>query len=504
MKATLLANYRFKKNFLLFLIVFIMLSYAVAAYLYYESKKSDYYAQVDATLKKAALAADMILPEAFHDRAVDKEAVTPEEDAAIMYRLSELASVMGVEYVYSMVQRNGVIYFTSSSATPEEIKNGEIYCYFDIYEDATDAFKEAFRPGYTLYEEASDIWGSFHSVSIGRNSPGGNTYIIGADFRIDDINKALKTYQTNTLIAFLLIFVFLLLLLYLHLRFSRRELMMIFEAERRLLAEIQDATATLSQSNDRLEEAQRLALMGNFEQRHGEPVIHFSREGHRVWNIAPESEITLETLLTLIDDDDKPALEALFERRYTAEVAECTVRLDAEDTVKHIHLQSRPIRDTFGNFTGVMGTCQDITEQVLNARKIKEQEALLFQRDRLKHLSEMVSMIAHQWRQPLATIGAILMRVSTNIQLNADKPEGINIVDLESAIRRIETLLMQLSDSIEDFRHFYAPDESLTKASPDIIITNVLETMHAELTSTASTSPKTCAPAMRSRCTRAI
>ncbi len=89
-----------------------------------------------------------------------------------------------------------------------------------------------------------------------------------------------------------------------------------------------------------------------------------------------------------------------------------------------------------------------------------EQDKLLFQQSRQIQMGEMISMIAHQWRQPLATIGGTIV----GMQLNqiSDKFDLANKDDLKEFLKiqdekftRINNQVKQLSNTIDDFRDFF-------------------------------------------------
>jgi signal transduction histidine kinase len=78
------------------------------------------------------------------------------------------------------------------------------------------------------------------------------------------------------------------------------------------------------------------------------------------------------------------------------------------------------------------------------------QQAILLQQSRLASMGEMVSSIAHQWRQPLNIVSFGLM----NIKKYSTGEEKV--------LRNVERLNKQLqymSSTIEDFRNFYNPSK---------------------------------------------
>lgn len=48
---------------------------------------------------------------------------------------------------------------------------------------------------------------------------------------------------------------------------------------------------------------------------------------------------------------------------------------------------------------------------IIDLREIKQNENLLFRQSKLASLGEMISMIAHQWRQPLNSVASIMAKL---------------------------------------------------------------------------------------------
>ena len=105
-----------------------------------------------------------------------------------------------------------------------------------------------------------------------------------------------------------------------------------------------------------------------------------------------------------------------------------------------------------------------LREELLNVTEEKvEQEEMLIQQSKLAQTGEMISMISHQWRQPLSSITTVVAGIKTRLELgvyeNKENPLDAITSDLLKAFEKIETTASFLSKTINDFRNFYSPDK---------------------------------------------
>ena len=88
--------------------------------------------------------------------------------------------------------------------------------------------------------------------------------------------------------------------------------------------------------------------------------------------------------------------------------------------------------------------------------ELKKQEQMIAYSARAAALGEMVGNIAHQWRQPLATVSAIMMEIEFLQELGelTDEMQA-------DAFGRINSSIRYLSNTIDDFRSFFRGDKTV-------------------------------------------
>ncbi|NOX16246.1 MAG: PAS domain S-box protein [Epsilonproteobacteria bacterium] len=116
---------------------------------------------------------------------------------------------------------------------------------------------------------------------------------------------------------------------------------------------------------------------------------------------------------------------------------------------------------------------KDITVEKRLRKEKKIREEQLLQQVRLAQMGEMISMIAHQWRQPLGAIGSAIIGMKLQLKnkkndLSKDKISNDYIQYADRRFDEIGEYVHFLSATIDDFRDFFKPDKE--KESTDITI----------------------------------
>ena len=138
-----------------------------------------------------------------------------------------------------------------------------------------------------------------------------------------------------------------------------------------------------------------------------------------------------------------------------------------------------PIRISFGESSNenskiVVANISDITSE-----KQKDKDKALEHQSRLAQMGEMISMIAHQWRQPLTAISARVNNLIFKIMMKGDLSKEIFQKELE----HIGEYSQHLSKTIDDFRGFFNNDKVKEKITLEDIVNSTLNIVQTSVES---------------------
>lgn len=98
-----------------------------------------------------------------------------------------------------------------------------------------------------------------------------------------------------------------------------------------------------------------------------------------------------------------------------------------------------------------------------------ETQKMMIHQSRLAAMGEMISMIAHQWRQPVNAIAVMANNLYMDVEFNT-----LNEERLRDALLNTIDLTQELSKTIDDFRNFFKPDNALTEANLSTIVNDAV------------------------------
>jgi len=114
---------------------------------------------------------------------------------------------------------------------------------------------------------------------------------------------------------------------------------------------------------------------------------------------------------------------------------------------------------------------------IVDLTDVKIKETLLFQQSKMALMGEMMSAIAHQWRQPLNSLAVLNMQVETKLEFM----DTISKEDYIPISKNINNQLTYMSKTIDDFRDFFIPSKEKVLFNACLIIQEVYDILKPQL-----------------------
>jgi signal transduction histidine kinase len=116
---------------------------------------------------------------------------------------------------------------------------------------------------------------------------------------------------------------------------------------------------------------------------------------------------------------------------------------------------------------------QRVARELYNLR---QKDKMLIQKSKMADMGDMLSMIAHQWRQPLNQLSYIFMNIDSAYDYKELDKEY-----LDKKVKEANNLLEFMSITIDDFRNYFKPDQKKELINIGDVVRRGLELMKKPL-----------------------
>jgi len=221
----------------------------------------------------------------------------------------------------------------------------------------------------------------------------------------------------------------------------------------------------LIKSKDTLEEAQHIAKIGSWEYYPQTDTHHWSDEIYEIYgrdkSLPPKNMQDISQYFT--PESWSRLLEHINKAVETGEAYSCEAELiRADGESRWVTASGTSMLDELGNQIGLRGTLQDITEKT-------QLNNMFIAQSRLAAMGEMLSMIAHQWRQPLSIISMSANNLLADVDL-----ELLNPQDTKKEAHSVLNQTKYLSQTINDFKNFYKEDKQRESVTLSTLIDDAM------------------------------
>lgn len=164
-----------------------------------------------------------------------------------------------------------------------------------------------------------------------------------------------------------------------------------------------------------------------------------------------------------------------FQKEYKCLVEEMIVYNGAGEK-RDVIIYSSDYETSSGEPGGRVEVLVDVTEQKELAEKQSEQEQMLIQQSKMAAMGEMIGHIAHQWRQPLTALTAVIHNINQSYQ-----DHQLDRAVIEEYVEQGTLLAEKMSDTIDDFRDFFKPNKRKVLFNVKETVNGTLELLQATL-----------------------
>ncbi len=253
-----------------------------------------------------------------------------------------------------------------------------------------------------------------------------------------------------------------------------------------------EAKNKLRESENLLRNAESISHVGSWEIIIDENLtMKWSEEMFYIYGEDPETFVpSLEKMERFLDPEDFRKIKTINKRAiHSGSREELDYMIKRKDGKKvFIKTYRKAIYDENGKTLRLVGTSLDITKQKENEEKIahlnktlqyevktqlkklREQDRQLQYQSRLVQMGEMLSMVAHQWRQPLGAISATTSYLFAKLALGEFDKDGFH-----KEVENIEGYVSHLSRTIDDFRNFFKSTKEKERVSLENIVERTLK-----------------------------
>jgi PAS domain S-box-containing protein len=136
---------------------------------------------------------------------------------------------------------------------------------------------------------------------------------------------------------------------------------------------------------------------------------------------------------------------------------------ELEQSRGKLERQNEELRRTY------RGLEKETADRLQAMEGLRKNEQLLIQQSRMAAMGEMLGNISHQWRQPLNVLGLKIQEIGLCFELG-----GFSKEMLDANIEKAMGILYHLSQTIDDFRDFTAPDKEKCLFGVDEVVEKTL------------------------------
>ncbi len=156
-------------------------------YVVYQTQNKAHIDGINAELLATANFAREILPVDYHDKIQGADSVSDAEYLRTVDRWNKLCDKLGLEYIWSLMEVEGEIVFTSGTSTSKDVTKGDHAAFFEKHTNPL-AYGKVFGTMEPDYQTIIDKWGRIRAVLAPFRDTHGRKYLFGASMKTTEVD----------------------------------------------------------------------------------------------------------------------------------------------------------------------------------------------------------------------------------------------------------------------------------------------------------------------------
>ncbi|MCV6606809.1 MAG: PAS domain S-box protein [Campylobacterales bacterium] len=164
-----------------------------------------------------------------------------------------------------------------------------------------------------------------------------------------------------------------------------------------------------------------------------------------------------KTLFDLTQESDRDFCENRIEELLKNKIPNYSFEkrcLKKDGSLVWVRVNASAVRDENDDVISITTMIYDLTDEKKLSQEKQAKEQLLIRQNRLAEMGEMISQIAHQWRQPLNSLSITIQDF-----LDAFNYGELDKTYLERNVDSSMEIIRYMSKTIDDFRDFFKPEK---------------------------------------------
>ncbi|WP_246545396.1 hybrid sensor histidine kinase/response regulator [Pelotalea chapellei] len=182
------------------------------------------------------------------------------------------------------------------------------------------------------------------------------------------------------------------------------------------------------------------SILGNFQAKHAVPIHINNKERILLEQYNEVIALKLEEKVKELEDSQKEREEA-----YSV----------LEKTLEKEKLAKEALQESERKYRQLNEELEQRVED--SVKEMRQKDEILIYQGRQAAMGEMINNIAHQWRQPLNTLGLLAQELNMTRQMG-----DLNKDFVDANVKKTLEIIHQMSKTIDDFRNFFKPDKEKT------------------------------------------